>query len=144
MPDQTETRLPWGQDTITIKGHNTGIQHLTVYFDDEQLNILDFLNHSLKAEYAAMYEEIMSRYEAKLKTGSIFDHNFPEAQFTCKEIDTSQLQNNSIGLATDKKLIETLMEEYHAYLDYTKTKFKNYETVVETWFDSLPELEKKA
>jgi hypothetical protein len=85
MPEQTETRLPWGQDTITIKGHNTGIQHLIVHFDDEQLNILDFLNTSLKAEYATIYEEIMSRYEAKLKTGSIFDHNFPEIKFTCKK-----------------------------------------------------------
>jgi hypothetical protein len=143
MPGQTETRLPWGQDTITIKGRNTGIDSLTVFFDDERLNIVDFLNHSLKAEYAVTYEEIMSRYEARLKSGSIFDHDFPEAKFACKEIDTSLLQNNLICPATDKELIETLFTEYNTCLDYTKTQFKDYETVVETWFDRLSELEKK-
>jgi hypothetical protein len=135
MPEQTETRLPWGQDTITIKGHNTGIHHLTVYFADEQLNILDFLNHSLKAEYAAIYEEIMSRYEAKLKTGSIFDHNFPETKFTCKKIDTSQYKLNSS--LKDKELIEALLQEYHAHLDYLKLHFEEYEARVERWFKSF-------
>jgi hypothetical protein len=56
------------------------------YFDDEHLNILDFLNHSLKVEYADIYEEIMSRYEAKLKTSDIFDHNFPDAKFSVQKI----------------------------------------------------------
>jgi hypothetical protein len=56
MPDQTETRLPWGQDTITITGHNAGAEALTTHFDGETLNIVDFLNANLNAEYAALYE----------------------------------------------------------------------------------------
>jgi hypothetical protein len=140
MPEQTETRLPWGQDTITIKGRNTGIHHLTVYFDDEQLNILDFLNHSLKAEYAAMYEEIMSNYEAKLKTGSIFDHNFPETKFACKEIDSAEYK--SVPPLNDNELIETLLKEYYAYLDQIKDHFKQYDACVERWYNSLPQRNK--
>jgi hypothetical protein len=136
MPEQTETRLPWGQDTITIKGRNTGIQHLTVYFDDETLNIVDFLNHSLKAEYSAMYEEIMSSYEAKLKTGSIFDHNFPEAKFSAQKIEPPNSQ--APHLTTDKELIETLLKKYRICLDDLKDRFKQYETHVERWFNSLP------
>jgi hypothetical protein len=143
MPGQTETRLPWRQDTITIKGRNAGIQHLTVYFDDEKLNIVDFLNHSLKAEYAAMYEEIMSRYEARLKSGSIFDHDFPEAKFACKEIDATQLQNNPIYSSNDKELIEALIKEYRTCLDDLKGHFTQYEAHIERWFNSLPPEMKK-
>jgi hypothetical protein len=87
MPEQTGTRLPWGQDTITIKGRNAGINSLTVFFDGDQLNIADFLNNSLMAEYAALYKIIMSNYETKLKSGNIFDHNFPETKIICKKID---------------------------------------------------------
>jgi hypothetical protein len=142
MPGQTETRLPWGQDTI-IKGRDTGIDSLTVFFDDEQLNIADFLNHSLMAEYAALYEEIMSRYEAKLKTGSIFGHNFPEVKITCKKIDISQVQNNPLYSGNDKKLIEALLKEYRISLDDLKNHFTHYEAHVERWFINLPPETKK-
>jgi hypothetical protein len=135
MPEQTETRLPWGQDTITIKGRNTGIDSLTVFFDDERLNIVDFLNHSLKAEYAAMYEKIMSRYEAKLKTSNLFDHNFPEAKFSVQKIEPPNSQDPH--LTTDKELIETLLKEYYIYLDNLKNRFKQYEAHVERWYNSL-------
>jgi hypothetical protein len=142
MPDQTEARLPWGNDTITIKGRNAGIKHLTVFFDDEQLNIIDYLNHSLMAEYAALYETIMSTYEAKLKSGSIFDHDFPETAFTGKKIDPSKPK---APLPTnDKELIDTLLAEYNTCLEYIKTHFKEYETTVEKWFNTLPPGEKKA
>jgi hypothetical protein len=141
MPDQTEFKIPWGNDTITIKGSNTGIEALTVHFDDEQLNILDFLNTNLKAEYAVQYEAIMSAYEAKLKNGSIFDHNFPKTKFTVQKIDPSK---PAILLpATDKKLIEALFKEYNACLDYIKEQFKKYETAVEKWLDNLPVTDKK-
>jgi hypothetical protein len=140
MPSHTETRLPWGQDTITIKGRNSGIENLTVHFDGETLNIVDFLNHSLNAEYAAIYEEIMSRYEAKLKSGNILDDNFPEAAFTVKKIDPSELK---LPLpAADKELIELLLAEYNICLDCLKPLFQEYEAVVEKWFDNLPEREK--
>jgi hypothetical protein len=138
MTGQTETRLPWGQDAITIKGRNAGVDNLTVFFDDERLNIVDFLHHSLKAEYAVLYENIMSAYESKLKSGSIFDHNFTEAQFTCKEIDTTQLQNNPIYSSNDKELIEALLKEYHICLDDVKNNFKQYEAHVERCFNNLP------
>jgi hypothetical protein len=141
MPGQTETRLPWGQDTITIKGRNAGIDSLTVFFDDEQLNIVDFLNHNLKAEYAALYEHIMSTYEARLKSGSIFDHDFPEAKFACKEIDTAEYK--STPPLNDKELIETLLKEYHVCLDDLKAHFKQYETHVERWFYNLSPHAKK-
>jgi hypothetical protein len=143
MPEQTETRLPWGQETITIQGRNAGIDSLTVFFDEERLNIVDFLNHSLKAEYAAIYEDIMSHYEAKLKSDSIFDHNFPEAKITCKEIDTAQLQNKPDHCFSDKKLIEVLLKEYHICLDDLKDHFKQYEAHVERWYNTLPKGEKK-
>jgi hypothetical protein len=142
MPNHTKTRLPWGQDTITIKGRDAGIQHLTVHFDGETLNIVDFLNHSLKAEYAAMYEDIMSRYEARLKTGSIFDHGFPEAKFACKEIDATQYKPASPP--KDKELIEDLLQEYHTHLDYLRLHFKEYEAHVERWFNALPQEAKKS
>jgi hypothetical protein len=135
MPEQTETRLPWGQDTITIKGRNTGIQHLTVYFDDEQLNILDFLNHSLQAEYAAMYENIMSKYEARLKSDKIFDHDFPEAKFACKKIDAAEYK--STPSLNDKEIIEALLKEYHVCLEQVKGHFQQYEAHVERWFSGL-------
>jgi hypothetical protein len=137
MPEQTETRLPWGQDTITIKGRNAGVQDITVFFDGETLNIVEFLNHSLKAEYAAIYEEIMSKYEAKLKSGDIFDHNFPEAKFTCKEIDTAGLENNPAHPHGDKELIEALLQEYHAHFDDLKAHFKQYEAHVDRWYNGL-------
>jgi hypothetical protein len=141
MSDKTETYLPWGQDTITIKGRNAGIDSLTVFFDDEQLNIVDFLNHSLKAEYAAIYETIMSKYEAKLKSGDIFAHNFPEAKIVCKEIDISQYKPGHSF--SDKELIESLLKEYHICLDDLKTRFKHYEAHVERWFNSLPKEKKR-
>jgi hypothetical protein len=140
MPEQTETRLPWGQDTIIIKGRNAGIRHLTVHFDGETLNIVDFLNHSLKAEYAAIYENIMSKYEAKLKSGDIFNHNFPEAKFACKEIDPGQYKPDPS--LHDKELIEILLKEYHICLDDLKAHFKQYEAHVERWYNSLPEEDK--
>jgi ASC-1-like (ASCH) protein len=141
MPGQTKTRLPWGQDTITRKGRNSGLQDITVHFDGETLNIVDFLNHSLKADYAAIYEEIMSRYEAKLKSGGIFDHNFPEAKITCKEIDTAQYETTNP--IKDNELIEALLKEYHVCLDDLKTRFKHYEAHVERWYSSLPVEEKR-
>jgi hypothetical protein len=135
MPGQTETRLPWGQDTITIKGRDTGIDSLTVFFDDEQLNIVDFLNHSLMAEYAALYEAVMSKYEARLKSGSIFDHNFPEVKITCKKIGTTQYKP---GLSLkDKELIEALLKEYRTCLDDLKNHFIHYKAHVERWYNSL-------
>jgi hypothetical protein len=136
MPGQTETRLPWGQDTITIKGRNAGIDSLTVFFDDEQLNIADFLNNSSIAEYAALYEAIMAKYEAKLKSGNIFDHNFPETKFPCKKIDTTRYK--SAPSLSDKELIEALLREYRACLDDLKAHFKQYEAHVERWYNSLP------
>jgi hypothetical protein len=135
MTNQTETRLPWGSGGITIQGRNAGVKHLTVFFNDEKLGIVDFLNTSLMAEYAALYEAIMSKYEAKLKSGSIFDHAFPETQFACKKIEPSH--NKSALAATDKELIETLLNEYNTHLDYIKDHFKEYETHVEWWYTSL-------
>jgi hypothetical protein len=135
MPNKTEVRLLWGNDTITIKGRNAGIEHLTVYFDDERLNIVDFLNHSLKAEYAATSETIMAKYEAKLKSGSIFDHDFPEAQFACKKIDATEYK--PVQPLNDKKLIEALLKEYHICFDDLKDHFKEYESHMEKWFNSL-------
>jgi hypothetical protein len=135
MHSPTETRLPWGDDTITIKGRNNGVKHLTVFFDDEKLNIVDFLNHSLEAEYAAIYETIMSAYEAKLKSNDIFAHNFPETKIICKKINTPQPQDNPIN---DTELIETLLKEYHICLDDLKAHFKQYEAHVERWYINLP------
>jgi hypothetical protein len=140
MPGQTETRLPWGQDTITIKGRNAGIDSLTVFFGDEKINIVDFLNHNLKAEYAAIYENIMSAYEAKLKSGDIFDHNFPEAKIVCKEINAAEYK--SAPPLNDKELIKALLKEYHTCLDDLKDRFKQYEAHVERWYNSLPEEDK--
>jgi hypothetical protein len=140
MPDQTETRLPWGQDTITITGHNAGAEALTVHFDGETLNIIDFLNTNLNAEYAALYEAIMFKYEAKLKTGSLFDHAFPETTFPGQKIDPSK--PIAPLPTTDKELIETLIGEYNTHLDYIKAHFKEYEKAVEKWFNELPSEDK--
>jgi hypothetical protein len=141
-PAQTETQIPWwNNETITIKGQNAGINHLTVFFDNEQLNILGFLNNSLKAEYASLYETIMSKYEAKLTTGTIFDHNFPETTFTAQDLDPSHYQaDTSPG---DKALIEALLKDYNSYLDFIKNQFKQYETLVKQWYYNLPLSSKK-
>jgi hypothetical protein len=136
MADQTETRLPWGQDTITIKGRNAGVEALTVHFDGERLNIIDFLNNNLNAEYAALYETIMSKYEAKLKSGSLFDCGFPETAFTAQKIAPSQ--SDSALPTTDKELITALFVEYNTHLDYINEHFKRYVSIVEKWFNSLP------
>jgi hypothetical protein len=137
MPDQTETKIPWwNNESITIKGQNSGINHLTVFFDDEQLNIIDFLNNSLKAEYASLYEAIMSKYEAKLTTGSLFDHGFPETAFTAKDLTTSHYQPTTPP-PDDKALIEALLKDYNDYLDFVKNQFKQYETLVERWYNDL-------
>jgi hypothetical protein len=140
--NQTKTRLPWGSDTITIQGTNTGINHLTVLYDGEKLPIIDFLNNSLTAEYAFLYEAIMSKYEAKLKNGNILDHNFPETAITCKKIDASQYQSDTPP--ADKELIEALLRDYHTRLDYLKEHFKQYETHVDRWFDNLSPDTKKS
>jgi hypothetical protein len=139
--NKTITTLPWGNDTITIKGANTGINHLTVLYDGDNLPIIDFLNNSLMAEYAFLYETIMSRYEAKLKSGNILDHNFPETVIPCKKIDALQYQSDTPP--ADKELIESLLRKYRTRLDYLKDHFKQYETHVDRWFSSLPEHEKK-
>ena len=141
MPDQTETRLPWGQDTITITGRNAGAKALAVHFDGETMNIVDFLNTNLNAEYAALYETLMSKYEARLKTGSLFDHAFPETTFPGHQIDPSK--PIAPLPTTDKELIETLIAEYNTRLAYIKAHFKEYETAVEKWFNELPAEDKK-
>ena len=135
MSGQTETRIPWGDDTITITGRNSGTDALTVHFDNETLNIIDFLNTSLNAEYAALYESIMSRYEAKLKGGSLFDHGFPETAFTPQKLAPSQ--PTPIVPLDDKTLIDSLLKEYNTYLECIKEQFRGYEKVAEKWFDSL-------
>jgi hypothetical protein len=81
----------------------------------------------------------MSRYEARLKTGSIFDHDFPEVKFACKKIDTAPLQNNPLYSGNDKKLIDALLKEYHACLADLKAHFTQYEPHVERWFNGLPQ-----
>ncbi|MDR1147894.1 MAG: hypothetical protein LBK66_04620 [Spirochaetaceae bacterium] len=141
MTNKTETRLPWGNGGITIKGRNAGVKHLTVHFDGEQLNIVDFLNNSLMTEYAAMYEAIMSKYEARLKSGSIFDHDFPETKFTPQKIEPPH--DKPAPTVADKELIETLLKGYYPYIDQIKDHFKQYEAHVERWYNDLPESEKK-
>jgi hypothetical protein len=84
----------------------------------------------------------MSRYEAKLKSGDIFAHNFPEAKIICKEIDTTQLENKPAHSSKDNELIEALLKEYHICLDDLKTRFKHYEAHVERWYNELPEKDK--
>jgi hypothetical protein len=140
--NKTKATLPWGNDTITIKGTNTGINHLTVLYDGDNLPIIDFLNNSLAAEYAFIYEAIMSKYEAKLKNGNILDHNFPETATPCKKIDPTQHQSDTSF--PDKELIETLLKEYHICLDYIKDHFDQYEAHVDRWFDNLSSDTKKA
>jgi len=135
MSGQTETRIPWGNDTITITGRNSGADALTVHFDNETLNIIDFLNTSLNAEYAALYESIMSRYEAKLKGGSLFDHGFPETAFTPQKLAPSQ--PTPISLIDDKTLIDSLLKEYNTYLERIKEYFREYESHVDQWFNGL-------
>ena len=135
MTDQTETSLPWEQETIIIKGRNAGADRLIVHFDGETLNILDFLNHSLTAEYAARYEEIMAHYEAKLKTGTLFDHGFPETTFAPKRLDISKIAFDAPP--DDKTLIAALLKEYNVCVEYIQERFKEYETVVEKWFKGL-------
>jgi len=135
MSGQTETRIPWGDDTIIITGRKAGAEALTVHFDNETLNIIDFLNTSLNAEYAALYESIMSRYEAKLKGGSLFDHGFPETAFTPQKLAPSQ--PTPISLIDDKTLIDSLLKEYNTYLDHIKEQFREYESHVDQWFNGL-------
>jgi hypothetical protein len=135
MTGQTETSLPWGQDTITIKGRNAGIQHLTVYYDDEELNIIDFLNNSLMVEYFFLFEKIMSACEAKLNNADPLDYNFPDTKFAVKKIDPLHLNP---APADDKGLIDILLKKYQDYLDYLKVHFKRYEGHVARWFNTLP------
>jgi len=135
MDSQTETQIPWGNDTITITGRNAGTEALTVHFDNETLDIIDFLNTSLNAEYAALYESIMSRYEAKLKGGSLFDHGFPETAFTPQKVTPSQ--PTLITPIDDKTLIDSLLKEYNTYLEQIKEQFREYEAELEKWVDSL-------
>ena len=131
----TETRLPWRSKTITVKGCNAGAEHLTAHFDGDTLTLIDFLNASLNAEYAAIYEEIMSRYEAKLKSGSLFDHGFPEASFVPEKLDISKYASPTPP--DDKAMIDTLLKEYNTYLDRIKERFGEYEKKVEGWFNTL-------
>ena len=133
MNNQTETHIPWGKDSITIKGNNAGAETLIVYFDNETLKIIDFLNNSLIAEYAAIYEEIMSRYEAKLNGGNLFDNGFPEATFTPEKIEPS---NPDRIAKDDKGMIDALLNEYNIYLAHIKERFKEYEVEVEIWFNT--------
>jgi hypothetical protein len=135
MDSQTKTQIPWGNDTITITGRNAGTEALTVHFDNETLNIIDFLNTSLNAEYAALYESIMSRYEAKLKGGNLFDHGFPETAFTPQKLAPSQPA--PITPIDDKTLIDSLIKEYNTYLERIKEQFREYEKEVEGWSDKL-------
>ena len=135
MSGQTETRISWGDDTIIITGRNAGTEALTVHFDNETLNIIDFLNTSLNAEYAALYESIMSRYEAKLKGGSLFDHGFPETVFTPQKLTPSQPTLKTP--IYDKTLIDSLIKEYNNYLVYIEDNFKKFEAEVEKWFERL-------
>jgi len=135
MSGQTETRIPWGNDTIIIKGCNSGVEALTVHFDNETLNIIDFFNTSLNTEYAALYESIMSRYEAKLKGGSLFDHGFPETAFTPQKLTPSQ--PSPIAPLDDKTLIDSLLKEYNIYLECIKEQFREYESHVDQWFNGL-------
>ncbi|GHV71022.1 hypothetical protein AGMMS49928_21090 [Spirochaetia bacterium] len=84
----------------------------------------------------------MTKYEAKLKTGSLFDHGFPETAFPGSHIDPSK---PAAPLpTTDKELIEALIAEYNTHLAYIKTHFKEYEKAVGKWFDELPAKEKKS
>jgi hypothetical protein len=59
-----------GQDTVTIKDSSAGAQGHIASVSGEPLNIADCLNRNSKAGYAAIY-----------------DHNFPEAKFTCKKFE---------------------------------------------------------
>jgi hypothetical protein len=79
----------------------------------------------------------MSKYEAKLKSGSLFDHAFPETAFADQKIDPSRSAFDFS--TTDKELIEALLKEYHTYLDYIKSHFEEYEASVEKWFNNLSE-----
>jgi hypothetical protein len=78
--------------------------------------------------------------EAKLKTGGIFDHNFPEAKFSVQKIEPPNSQ--SPHPTADKELIESLLKEYHICLDNLKNHFTRYEAHVERWLNNLPEREK--
>jgi hypothetical protein len=77
----------------------------------------------------------MSRYEAKLKTGTLFDHNFPETSFTPEKLAQS---NPAAVPLDDKTLIDSLLKEYNIYLEHIKEHFREYEAVVEGWFNALP------
>jgi hypothetical protein len=81
----------------------------------------------------------ISKYEAKLKSGDIFAHSFPEAKIACKEITTPPPQDNPAHPLNDAELTETLLKEYHACLDDLKAHFKHYEAHVERWYNSLME-----
>jgi hypothetical protein len=77
----------------------------------------------------------MSKYEAKLKSGSLFDNGFPEIAFAVQKIAPS-LSVPALP-TTDKNLIQTLLKEYHTYLEYIKDRFTEYEANVERWYISL-------
>jgi hypothetical protein len=76
----------------------------------------------------------MSRYEAKLKTGTLFDHGFPEATFTPPQITPSE---SSATPPDDKTIIDSLLIEYNTYLEQIKEQFREYEIGVKKWFESL-------
>jgi len=76
----------------------------------------------------------MSRYEAKLKGGSLFDHGFPETAFTPQKLASSQAPTNPTD---DKALIDTLLKEYNTYLERIKEYFREYESHVDQWFNGL-------
>jgi hypothetical protein len=82
----------------------------------------------------------MSKYEARLKTGSLFDHAFPETAFTPQKINPSRPE--PAAPTDDKTLIAALLKEYTACLDHLKAHFKEYEATVEKWFEELAEGEK--
>jgi hypothetical protein len=124
--------IPSPDGTFILKSGNTGVNDIIVEANGRPLNIVDFLNQSLKAAYAKAYNDILAKYKNETRAGSLPEYDCPKLTYTPTSINKALYESETYP--NDEALLKTLIAEYGAAVKDMTNHVAQWAALMERWY----------
>jgi hypothetical protein len=124
--------IPSPDGTVIFKGSNAGVNNIIVEINGHLLNIIDFLNQSLKAAYTDACDDILAKYKNKMQTADLSEYDYPKLTYTPALIDKAFYEIEAYP--GDEAVLKALIAEYSAAVKDMTNHMARWTTLMEEWY----------